>query len=419
MHRNGSPDEAAATFSDNLLLKDKKVLLAVTGSIAAYKAVALLRLLKVAGAEVQVLMTQGACDFVRPLTFSALSGKPVLRHFHTPEDGKWHNHIDLATWADVLIFAPLSAHMLAKMAHGQCDNLLLATYLSARCPVVLAPAMDVEMYAHATTVRNLRALTSLGHQVLEAETGALASGLHGQGRMVEPGDIFAHITAILSTKTSFAGRRVLITSGATEEALDPVRFITNRSSGKMGSALARAFAHQGAEVDFVCGTTSTRPSHERIHLYSVRSAEEMCAAASKLHPNCHICIFAAAVADFRPKHFEAQKMKSRKDQELTLPLCKNPDIALKLGRRKKKNQFHVGFALETHNERQYAKEKLEAKNFDLLVLNSCRDKGSGFYHDTNKVAFFYKDGREKSFPLQTKVAVAQSILNVVCTHYNA
>ena len=399
--------------AEDVSLRGKKILLALTGSIAVYKAVFLLRLLVKAGAEVQVLMTESARAFVQPLTFSALSGKAVLSCTHRPEDGQWHNHVELALWADLLVIAPLSAHTLSKMAQGQCDNLLLAVYLSARCPVLVAPAMDLDMYVHPSVQHNLCALKKWRHYVLEAEEGALASGLYGKGRLAEPETIFSTIETLLLGIGRFDCSRVLITAGSTQEEIDPVRFVGNRSSGKMGVAIAEAFAAEGASVDLVLGPSTCRPSHPRIKLQAVISAQEMKSEATKLHPKCQIAVFTAAVADYRPQQQATQKIKKQKSDTLSLTLVKNPDIALELGRKKSSSQFHIGFALETQNEKKNALEKLKKKHFDLLVMNSLQDPGAGFYHDTNKVSFFYKNEKVVSFPLKDKSLVAKDLLNAI------
>ena len=304
--------ELKRDIAETSSLKGRKILLAITGSIAAYKSVFLLRLLVRAGAEVQVLMTEGACAFVQPLTFSALSNKAVLRHTHNPKDGHWHKHVELALWADLLLIAPLSAHTLAKMAQGLCDNLLLATYLSARCPVLVAPAMDLDMYAHPSTQRHLGELKKWGHHVLTAEEGELASGLYGKGRLAEPETIFSSIESLLLGARRFTDNRVLITAGPTQEAIDPVRFIGNRSSGKMGIALAEAFAEEGADVELVLGPSECRPRHARIRLHTASSAQDMGRTAAKLHPQCQIAAFVAAVADYRPEQQTSQKNQEAK-----------------------------------------------------------------------------------------------------------
>ena len=398
-------------------LRNKKILLALTGSVAAYKSVFLLRLLKSAGAQVQVLMSAGACHFIQPLTLAALSGMPVLRDFYDTKDGRWHNHVSVALWADILVIAPLSAHTLSKMTSGHCDNMLLATYLSVRCPVLLAPAMDADMYAHPTTTSNLQTVRRFGHHILAATTGPLASGLCGQGRMAEPAVIFAEISSLLAVHQRFMGTKVLITAGPTQESLDPVRFITNHSSGKMGIAVAEAFAHQGAEVDLVLGPCTTRTYHPRIVIHHVKTAVHMRDVACKLHAKAAICIFAAAVTDYRFKTTQPHKLKKEINNTLTLSLVQNPDIAQTLGKQKKPGQFYVGFALETENETENARKKLKDKHFDMLVLNSLQEQGACCYHDTNKVSFFFTDGVETDLPLKSKNAVAQDILDALYSKY--
>ena len=394
-------------------LKGRRILLGLTGSIAVYKSIFLLRLLKEQGAEVQVLMSSGAREFVQPLTFSTLSGMPVLSTFHRPDDGHWHNHVSLGAWADLFVVVPLSAHTLSKMAHGHCDNLLLATYLSARSPLLLAPAMDVDMYAHPSTQSNLEIMRKRGHHILDAQTGHLASGLHGKGRMAEPEDIYARISSLLSTSARFESTRVLITAGPTREPLDPIRFIGNRSSGKMGIAIAEAFAAEGSTVDLILGPTSLAESvrSPRVSIHQVETAEEMMAASSHLHAKCQIAVFAAAVADYRPEQTQKHKIKKKKGtSSMKLSLVETPDIARSLGQQKKPHQLHIGFALETQDEAKYAQDKLHNKYFDLLVCNSLQERGAGFEHDTNKVSFSYRDGRQVAFPLQSKREVALDIV---------
>ena len=395
----------------------KKILLALTGSIAAYKSVELLRYLTTHSADVQVLMTEGACTFVQPLTLSALSSKPILRHLHEPSHGSWNNHIHLAMWADLIVVAPLSAHTLAKMAYGLCDNLLLSVYLSAKSPVLLAPAMDEDMYLHASTQQNLQILRNRGHEILDVEEGFLASGLQGKGRMAEPLAIGKKIAEIFTYQNRFSKKRVLITAGPTHEKIDPVRFISNASSGKMGISMAKAFVMQGATVHLVLGPTSETFMHPSLSIHKVQDAQEMYKKTKILHETCDIIIFAAAVADYRPSQPSLQKIKKKHDTNLCITLTKNKDLAALLGKKKKRHQLHVGFALETHNEKQNALEKLKTKNFDLLILNSLQEEGVGFYHDTNKVSFFYKDGRIEHFNLKLKSEVALDILNGIYTTY--
>ncbi|WP_339815986.1 bifunctional phosphopantothenoylcysteine decarboxylase/phosphopantothenate--cysteine ligase CoaBC [uncultured Imperialibacter sp.] len=393
------------------MLQGKKILLGVCGSIAAYKSALLTRLLVKQGAEVQVLLTADAKNFITPLTLSTLSRKPVYSDFFHSTDGTWNNHVELGLWADAMVIAPASANTLAKMANGICDNLLLATYLSARCPVFFAPAMDLDMYRHPSTTANIDSLLSYGNKLINAEDGELASGLSGVGRMAEPEHIVQHLEEHFSKAQRLAGKKVLITAGPTHEAIDPVRFIGNHSTGKMGFALAERFASQGATVEVVSGPSTLSSTHAAIHVTKVHSAEEMLEACEAKFDNVDIAVFAAAVADYRPDTPAQEKIK-KSNNTLTLHLVKNPDIAATLGKRKKK-QFTVGFALETTNEIAYAKEKLHKKNFNLIVLNSLKDQGAGFAHDTNKITILDHDG-SSTFDLKSKQEVANDIVDVVC-----
>ncbi|MCL6257844.1 bifunctional phosphopantothenoylcysteine decarboxylase/phosphopantothenate--cysteine ligase CoaBC [Aquiflexum sp. TKW24L] len=395
-----------------MLLKGKKVLLGVTGSIAAYKSAILTRLLVKEGAEVQIIMSTSALDFITPLTLATLSKGPVHHQFHDPKSGVWTNHVDLGLWADLFLIAPISANTLGKFANGICDNLLTATYLSARCPVMVAPAMDLDMYQHPSVKANLKKLKDFGNIILEAETGELASGLSGQGRLMEPEHILEYVISHFSKSQEFKGKKVLITSGPTQEAIDPVRFISNHSSGKMGSALADTFADQGAQVHLVLGKGAIKPDHASIKIYPVTSAEEMYQASSNIHHQMDICVFAAAVADYAPKNVSAEKIKKEGDG-MTIELVKNIDIAYTLGKLKSPFQIHVGFALETENEEFYAKSKLEKKNFDLIVLNSMRDAGAGFQHDTNKVRIFTEEGKSFESELLPKNQIAELIIKEI------
>lgn len=395
-------------------LTGKKILLGVTGSIAAYKAAHLTRLLIKSGAEVQIIMSASAFDFITPLTLATLSKRPVLSQFKKDETGEWNNHVELGLWADLFLVAPLSANTLAKFAMGSCDNLLIAVYLSARCPVMVAPAMDLDMYQHPAVQSNLDLLEAFGHQVLHAESGELASGLSGQGRMMEPEHILGHIQSFFKVNDDFKGKKVLVTMGPTQEALDPVRYISNHSSGKMGLAIAEAFLKRGAEVFVVSGPISLKVSKEKFHWKSVVSADEMYEAAASLHPKVDICIFTAAVADYAPAQIASEKIK--KDNALiSISLRKNVDIALELGKKKRVNQIHVGFALETQNEAVNAKAKLKKKNFDLIVLNSTKVEGAGFKVDTNQVELFGTDGRSVRTELASKTTIAALILDQIKT----
>ena len=395
-------------------LTGKKILLGVTGSIAAYKAAHLTRLLIKSGAEVQIIMSASAFDFITPLTLATLSKRPVLSQFKKDETGEWNNHVELGLWADLFLVAPLSANTLAKFALGICDNLLAAVYLSARCPVMVAPAMDLDMYQHPAVQYNLNRLEGFGHEVLHAESGELASGLSGQGRMMEPEHIIGHIQSFFKGNDDFKGKKVLITMGPTLEALDPVRFISNHSSGKMGMAIAEEFSRRGAEVFVVSGPIALKVSKEKFHWNSVTSADEMYGVAAALHPKVDICIFTAAVADYAPAQIAPEKIK--KDSALiSISLRKNVDIALELGKMKRVNQIHVGFALETENEAANAKAKLKKKNFDLIVLNSAKVEGAGFKVDTNQVELFGADGRSVHSELASKTTIAALILDQIKT----
>lgn len=391
-------------------LSGKRILLGVTGSIAAYKSALLVRLLIKAGAEVQVIMSTSALDFITPLTLATLSKRPVLSQFWEKETGEWSNHVELGLWADLFVIAPLSANTLGKMANGICDNLLLATYLSARCPVMVCPAMDLDMYQHPAVKTNLNRLILFGNSVLEATSGELASGLVGQGRMAEPESICQEIEFFFNRKKDFLGKRVLITLGPTQENIDPVRFISNHSSGKMGFEIAKAFQHAGAIVSVVAGPVHLDLSQFTTH--RVTSANEMFEVANRLHSEQDICVFAAAVADYAPAEIAKEKIK-KLDSEAVIHLKKNPDIALELGRKKKSNQLHIGFALETEQEERYALEKLHKKNLDWIVLNSARDEGAGFKVDTNKVSIFHSSGRVTHSAVIPKSEVAQMILNEI------
>ncbi|MEQ8629430.1 bifunctional phosphopantothenoylcysteine decarboxylase/phosphopantothenate--cysteine ligase CoaBC [Ekhidna sp.] len=394
------------------MLAGKKILLAVCGSIAAYKTAFFVRLLKKEGAEVKVIMTDSAKDFITPLTLATLSKNPVYSEYFDEKSGEWHNHVELGMWADLMLIAPLSANTLGKMANGICDNLLLATYLSAKCPVMVAPAMDLDMYQHPTTQENLKKLQSFENEVIEARDGELASGLSGQGRMAEPEELLEIVKKKLANSEALKGKKVLITSGPTFESIDPVRFIGNHSSGKMGTALANAFKNAGANITMISGPADFFPQHGEV--IKVQSANEMLKEAEQHHADADIVVFAAAVADYRPKEPAKEKIKKSEDN-LHIELVKNPDIASTLGA-KKKTQYHVGFALETNNESVNAREKLKKKNFDLIVLNSLNDQGAGFQQDTNKVTFFDKDNNEQKFELKSKAEVAEDIVKYVIKH---
>lgn len=393
-------------------LKGKKIILGVTGSISAYKSAFLTRLLIKAGAEVQIIMSTSAFDFITPLTLATLSKRPVLSQFQTDETGVWNNHVDLGLWADLFLVAPISANTLAKFANGICDNLLSAIFLSARCPVMVAPAMDLDMYQHPSVQSNIQKLESFGNIILDAESGELASGLSGQGRMMEPEHILAKVEKYFAVQTDFKAKKVMITMGPTQEALDPVRYISNHSSGKMGLALANAFRSRGAEVFVVSGPISLKVNKSDFHWQDVKSAQDMYEAASKVHGQMDICIFAAAVADYGPAEVSQEKIK-KSESKLSLTLVKNVDIAVKLGANKKQNQVHIGFALETENEAKNAQSKLKKKNFDMIVLNSMKESGAGFQVDTNRVHVFHTSGLSIRSDVAPKDQIANLILDQI------
>lgn len=389
------------------MLEGKHILLGVTGSIAAYKAAYLVRLLKKRGAEVQVVMTPSAKDFITPVTLSALSGRAVLSEFFQMTDGTWNSHVELGLWADAMLVAPATAATIGKMASGTADNLLVTCYLSCKAPVAVAPAMDLDMYRHPSTQNNLDILRSYGNTVIEPSEGELASGLSGKGRMEEPERIVAYLDALLEKDKDFAGKKVLVTAGPTYEKIDPVRFIGNYSSGKMGFALAAEFASRGAEVTLIAGPVSVPTPVGNIRRVDVESAGQMYAAAAEAFPAMDMAVLSAAVADFTPESINDRKLK--RQDGLALELKPTQDIAAGLGAAKRKDQILVGFALETHDEKEHAWEKLRRKNFDLIVLNSLADPGAGFSCDTNKVTLLKADGSEKIYPLKSKRDVARDI----------
>lgn len=393
-------------------IENKHVLLGITGSIAAYKSASLIRLLLKSGCEVKVIMTPSACDFITPLTISTLSKHEVITEI--AKSGQWHNHVALGLWADVFLIAPCTATTLSKMASGLADNMLIATYLSAKCPVIIAPAMDLDMWKHGSTLGNLKTIKSYGNEIIPVGHGELASGLVGDGRMAEPEDIVDYINGSLNQNQDLTGKKVLITAGPTYEHLDPVRYIGNPSSGKMGIALAEECASRGAKVTLVLGPSQLTPVHESIKLKRVRSAEEMFQACIKTYKTTHIAIFAAAVADYAPMATAIHKIK-KKGGNLKLELKRTKDIAGELGKIKRDNQINVGFSLETKNGEANAKGKLAKKNFDLIVLNSLQDKGAGFKGNTNKVTIFNKNGEMKKYPLKSKTKVAKDIVNHIVT----
>ncbi|WP_430400428.1 bifunctional phosphopantothenoylcysteine decarboxylase/phosphopantothenate--cysteine ligase CoaBC [Flavobacterium sp.] len=399
------------------VLSGKKILLGISGGIAAYKTAHLVRLFIKAGAHVQVIMTPASKDFITPLTLSTLSKNQVYSDFFNEEDKEamWNNHVDLALWADLFIIAPATANTMSKMANGNCDNLLIATYLSAKCPVYFAPAMDLDMYKHPSTLSSFSKLKQFGNTIIPAESGELASGLSGEGRMAEPENIISFLESDLLSQLPLKGKKILITAGPTYEAIDPVRFIGNHSSGKMGYDIASEAADKGAEVILVSGPSHQILKNNAVQLIKVFSAQEMYDVCQDNFENVDVAIAAAAVADYRPKNVASQKIK-KQDTNLTIELEKTQDILATLGK-KKKNQFLIGFALETENELEHAKGKIKKKNLDLIVLNSLNDKGAGFGHATNKVTFIDKNFNEFPMDLKSKEAVAQDIVNIIIKHY--
>lgn len=394
-------------------LHGKHIVLGITGSIAAYKACSLIRLFIKAGAEVQVVITPAGKEFITPVTLSALTSKPVISEFFAQRDGSWHSHVDLGLWADAMVIAPTTASTLGKMAHGIADNMLITTYLSMKAPVFVAPAMDLDMFRHEATQQNLATLRSYGNHIIEATEGELASHLVGKGRMEEPENIFhvlENFFAEAKRPLPLAGKRILITAGPTHEKIDAVRFIGNYSSGKMGFALAEVCAQQGAEVELIAGPVALTTQHERIHRHDVVSAAEMHEATTRLFPKADAAILCAAVADFTPAQTAETKIKREGSGGLHLDLVPTQDIAACLGQMKSKDQCLVGFALETNNEREHALGKLQRKNLDFIVLNSLRDAGAGFAHDTNKITILTTEGEEKPFPLKSKLEVAEDIV---------
>ena len=395
-------------------LNGKHIILGVTGSIAAYKAAYLLRLLVKEGAEVQVVMTPAAKEFITPVTMSALSGKPVASEFFAANDGTWHSHVDMGQWADLMLIAPVTAATLGKMANGIADNLLVTTYMSAKCPVMIAPAMDLDMFRHPSTLRNLDVLKSFGNMMIEPGEGELASGLHGKGRMQEPEQIVEEVVRYFNAKKKLHNKKFLVTAGPTYEKIDPVRFIGNYSSGKMGFALAEALADEGALVTLVSGPVKLEISHPNIERIDVESARQMKEACVQFFPQMNGAIMCAAVADYRPKFPKEQKIK-RTTENMSIELEANDDIAATLGRMKTNQQILVGFALETQDERANAASKMKKKNLDFIVLNSLQDKGAGFCVDTNKITILRADNKAEEFELKKKSEVARDIVSRMIT----
>lgn len=405
------------------VLSGKKIVLGISGGIAAYKTASLVRLFIKAGAQVQVIMTPASKDFVTPLTLSTLSKNPVYSSFfkeeaNNPNDNlQWNNHVELALWADIMVIAPATANTLSKMASGNCDNLLIATYLSAKCPVYFAPAMDLDMHKHSSTVSSFEKLKAFGNTIIPSEIGELASGLSGEGRMAEPENIVAFLEADLESKLPLTGKKILITAGPTYESIDPVRFIGNHSSGKMGFDIALAAANLGASVILISGPTHLEMNHNLVKLVRIESAQEMYLECQNYFQTTDVFIAAAAVADYRPISVATQKIK-KENSRLNIELEATQDILASLGKIKK-NQFIIGFALETENEIENAKLKIQKKNLDLIVLNSMQDEGAGFGKPTNKVTFIDSNFKTEPMQLKSKEAVAIDILNKVIAHYYA
>lgn len=391
-------------------LTGKKIILGVCGSIAAYKAAYLLRLLTGEGCSVRVIMTSSASDFVSPLTFSTLSKYPVASDIH--ESQTWTNHVEWGLWADAMIVAPATAHTLARCAYGHSSDMLSATYLSARCPVFFAPAMDLDMWQHPSTVENISRLQSFGNFIIDVGIGELASGLNGPGRMAEPEDIVARLSEFFLFKQDMTGLKVLINAGPTYEAIDPVRYVGNHSTGKMGVAIAEEFVSRGSEVTLILGPDSVLPLDERIRIERITSADEMLTACESYFPKSDVTVLAAAVADYKPAVVSTEKIKKDSDR-MTIELIRTPDIAATLGSKKRDNQILVGFALETADGETNAIEKMHKKNMDMIVLNNPKDKGAAFGHDTNKVTFLYPDNKRQYFELKSKKDVASDIVDAI------
>ncbi len=396
------------------MLKGKHIILGITGGIAAYKSVSLLRLFVKAGAEVQVVITPAGKEFITPVTLSALSGRPVISEFFTANTGQWNSHVDIGLWADAMVIAPATASTIAKMACGVADNMLVTTYLSAKAPVFVAPAMDLDMMAHPTTQRNIGLLRSYGNHVIDSRAGELASHLVGKGRMAEPEEILEAVDAFFDASASMKGLKVMITAGPTYEKIDPVRFIGNYSSGKMGYAIADEAARRGAEVTVVSGPVSVVPSEPGVRVIKVESAREMMEAAEREFAGVDVAVMAAAVADYAPVEPALSKIKREGGEPPVIRLVKNPDIAAALGERKRPGQTLVGFALETDHEMDNAADKMKRKHLDMIVLNSLRDKGAGFGTDTNLVTILSADGRSTRYDLKSKREVACDILDQIC-----
>ncbi len=392
----------------------KHIVIGISGGIAAYKTATLVRLFVKAGAEVQVIMTPNAKEFITPVTLSTLSGKPVISEFFTANTGQWNSHVDLGLWADAFVVAPATASTIAKMANGVADNMLVTSYLSTRAQVFIAPAMDFDMMRHPSTLRNLNLLQADGVKIIEPAEGELASHLVGKGRMEEPENIFATVKAFFHADNSMVGQKVMVTAGPTREKIDPVRYISNYSTGKMGIAIADEAASRGADVTLILGPVELRPANSRVKVVNVESAQEMLNASESAFANSDIAVMCAAVADYRVANPADKKIKREHGDVPTIELVKNPDIAATLGAKKQAGQLLVGFALETDNEISNAAEKMQRKNLDMIVLNSLRDKGAGFGSDTNKITLFRASGEKLAFELKSKRAVAADILDQIC-----
>lgn len=390
-------------------LKGKNIILGISGSIAAYKTAFLTRLLIKAGAKVQVLMTPAATNFIGPLTLSTLSSRQV--HTDVSSGDSWNNHVEFGLWADAMLIAPATATTLAKLANGLADNILVATYLSAKCPVFFAPAMDLDMWKHPSAIHNVKKLQSYGNHLIPVGSGELASGLVGAGRMAEPEEIFAFLEYFFQKEKDLNGKKAIVTAGPTYEAIDPVRFLGNRSTGKMGIAIAEELATRGANVSLILGPSHEKAEHPNIETINVSTAEEMYQASIQRFDDCDIAVLAAAVADYRPAQVASQKIK-KKDGDMSIQLERTTDIAASLGKTKRKDQILIGFALETNNELEHARKKREKKNFDFIVLNSLNDKGAGFAHNTNKISLVYGN-KTRDFELKTKRQVAIDIVNAI------
>lgn len=394
-------------------LTGKHIIVGITGGIAAYKTASLVRLLIKSGAEVQVVMTPNAKEFICPVTLSTLSGKPVISEFFTANTGQWHSHVDLGLWADAMVIAPATASTIGKMANGVADNMLVTTYLSAKAPVFVAPAMDLDMMAHPSTTRNIALLRSYGNHIIEPAEGELASHLVGKGRMEEPENILKVLDRFFSESLPLAGKHVMVTAGPTYERIDPVRFIGNYSTGKMGYAIADEAARRGAKVTLISGPVGIKPTVSEVKVVNVESAREMYAQCQRYFGDSDIAVMSAAVADYAPAEVAEKKIKREKDEIPQIRLVKNPDIAASLGKEKRPDQILVGFALETNDEESNALDKLTRKNLDMIVMNSLRDAGAGFGTDTNKITVFTRDGASKEFPLKSKAEVACDILDCI------